>query len=92
MKMLGIDCNSCHSTGTIIHIALNGEYAGHIVISDIEKPNSKKAVSALKKRELIKRLCLREMQKVAEKVAADIGIDEVHSELLPAIRFRRLKG
>lgn len=85
MKMFGIDCNSCHSTGTIIHIALNGEYAGHIVISDIEKPNSKKAVSALKKAGIDKTVMLTgDAKKVAEKVAADIGIDEVHSELLPA--------
>jgi len=85
MKMLGIDCNSCHSTGTIIHIALNGEYAGHIVISDIEKPNSKKAVSALKKAGIDKTVMLTgDAKKVAEKVAADIGIDEVYSELLPA--------
>lgn len=85
MKMLGIDCNSCHSTGTIIHIALNGEYAGHIVISDIEKPNSKKAVAALKKAGIDKTVMLTgDAKKVAEKVAADIGIDEVHSELLPA--------
>ena len=85
MKKLGIDCASCHSVGTIIHIALNGEYAGHIVISDIEKPNSKTAVAALKKAGIDKTVMLTgDAKRVAEKVAADIGIDEVHSELLPA--------
>ena len=85
MKMLGIDCNSCHSTFTIIHIAIYCEYAGHIVISDIEKPNSKKAVSDLKKAGIDKTVMLTgDAKKVAEKVAADIGIDEVYSELLPA--------
>ncbi|MDE6412866.1 MAG: cadmium-translocating P-type ATPase, partial [Eubacterium sp.] len=85
MKKLGIDCASCHSVGTIIHIALNGEYAGHIVISDIEKPNSKTAVAALKKAGIDKTVMLTgDAKRVAEKVAEDIGIDEVHSELLPA--------
>ncbi|MDE6111768.1 MAG: HAD-IC family P-type ATPase, partial [Eubacterium sp.] len=85
MKKLGVDCASCHSVGTIIHIALNGEYAGHIVISDIEKPNSKTAVAALKKAGIDKTVMLTgDAKKVAEKVAVDIGIDEVHSELLPA--------
>ncbi len=85
MNRLGIACTSCHNVGTIIHIALNGEYAGHIVISDIEKPNSKKAVAALKKAGIDKTVMLTgDTKKVAEKVAEDIGIDEVHSELLPA--------
>lgn len=85
MKRLGIDCAPCHSVGTIVHIALNGGYAGHIVISDIEKPNSKNAVAALKKIGIDKTIMLTgDAESVAEKVAADIGIDEVHSELLPA--------
>ena len=85
MKKLGIESAPCHSVGTIIHIALNGEYAGHIVISDIEKPNSKKAVAALKKAGIDKTVMLTgDAKSVAEKVAADIGMDEVHSELLPA--------
>ncbi|MBD5083450.1 MAG: cadmium-translocating P-type ATPase [Clostridiales bacterium] len=85
MKKLGIESEPCHSVGTIIHIALNGEYAGHIVISDIEKPNSKKAVAALKKAGIDKTVMLTgDAKSVAEKVAADIGMDEVHSELLPA--------
>lgn len=85
MKRLGIDCDPCHSVGTIVHIALNGGYAGHIVISDIEKPNSKNAVAALKKSGIDKTVMLTgDAESVAEKVAADIGIDEVYSELLPA--------
>lgn len=85
MKRLGIACKSCHSVGTIIHIALNGEYAGHIVISDIIKPNAKRAVAALKSTGIVKAVMLTgDAKSVADKVAADIGIDEVHSELLPA--------
>lgn len=85
MKKLGIACTPCHSVGTIIHIALNGEYAGHIVISDIIKPNAKRAVAALKGAGIVKTVMLTgDAKSVADKVAADIGIDEVHSELLPA--------
>lgn len=85
MKRLGIACKSCHSVGTIIHIALNGEYAGHIVISDIIKPNAKRAVAALKSTGIVKAVMLTgDAKSVADRVAADIGIDEVHSELLPA--------
>lgn len=83
--MLNIPFNDCHSVGTIIHMAINGEYTGHIVISDIVKPHSKEAITALKKAGVEKAIMLTgDAKKVAEKVAASIGIDEVYSELLPA--------
>lgn len=85
MRMLNIPFNDCHSVGTIIHMAINGEYTGHIVISDIVKPHSKEAITALKKAGVEKAIMLTgDAKKVAEKVGASIGIDEVYSELLPA--------
>lgn len=85
MRMLNIPFNDCHSVGTIIYMAINGEYTGHIVISDIVKPHSKEAITALKKAGVEKAIMLTgDAKKVAEKVAASIGIDEVYSELLPA--------
>ena len=85
MKQLGISCEECHSIGTIIHVAVNDAYAGHIVISDIEKPNAKEAIAALKKAGVEKTVMLTgDSKRVAEKVAAELSVDEVHSELLPA--------
>lgn len=84
MKQLGITFKPCHHTGTIIHMAIDGEYSGHIVISDIPKANSKAAVSALKSAGIGKTVMLTgDAKNVADQVAADLGIDEVHSELLP---------
>ena len=84
MKMFGIEFKDCHHVGTIIHIALNGEYAGHIVISDVEKPNAKAAIVQLKKAGVIKTIMLTgDTKSVADKVSVELGIDEVHSELLP---------
>lgn len=92
MKQLGISHVDCHSVGTIIHIALDGVYAGHIVISDIEKPNSKKAIAALKKAGVEKTVMLTgDAKRVADKVAADLGVDEVHSELLPADKVAQVE-
>ena len=85
MNRLGIAYQDCHSVGTIIHMAVDGAYAGHIVISDVEKPTSKDAIGALKKAGITKTVMLTgDAKKVAEKVAADLGVDEVRSELLPA--------
>lgn len=85
MKMLHLPFNDCRSVGTIIHMAINGKYAGHIVISDIVKPHSKEAIAALKKAGVEKIIMLTgDTKKVAEKVASSLGIDEVYSELLPA--------
>ena len=85
MNSLNIEYNDCHSIGTIIHVAIDDEYAGHIVISDIEKPNSRTAIAALKNLGVEKTVMLTgDAKKVAESVANDLGLDEVHYELLPA--------
>ena len=85
MKQLGISCEECHSIGTIIHVAVDDAYAGHIVISDIEKPNAKEAIAALKKAGVEKTVMpTGDSKRVAEKVAAELSVDEVHSDLLPA--------
>ena len=85
MDRLGVKWIDCHQSGTIIHMAVDGRYAGHIVISDIEKPHAKEAIQALKKAGVEKTVMLTgDSRRVAEHVAADLGIDEVHAELLPA--------
>ena len=92
MKRLGISYKDCHRTGTIIHMAINGEYAGHIVISDVVKSDSKKAISALKKVGMEKTVMLTgDGKKVAEQIAAELGIDEVQSELLPDDKVERVE-
>lgn len=92
MKKLGIEAAECHSLGTIIHMAIDGEYSGHIVISDVEKPTSREALSALKKAGVAKTVMLTgDANKVADKVAADLGIDEVHAELLPADKVNQVE-
>ena len=85
MGRLGVKWIDCHEAGTIIHMAVDGRYAGHIVISDIEKPHARETIRALKKAGVEKTVMLTgDSRKVAERVAADLGIDEVHAELLPA--------
>ena len=85
MKKLGVEYCDCHSVGTIIHMAVDGQYAGHIVISDVVKPNSKEAVARLKKCGVQKTVMLTgDAKRVADEVAAELGVDEVRSELLPA--------
>ena len=85
MEQLGIPYENCHSVGTVIHIAVDHAYAGHIVISDIEKPNAKEAIAALKAAGVKKTVMLTGDGKLtAEHVAAQLGLDEVRSELLPA--------
>ena len=92
MELLGISYIGCHSIGTIIHMAIDGTYAGHIVISDIEKPHSKEAVKALKASGVRRTVMLTgDSRNVAEKVAADLGIDEVYSELLPAGKVEKVE-
>ena len=92
MHRLGIEPIPCHSVGTIIHMALNGEYAGHIVIADIEKPHSKEALRALKAAGVRKTVMLTgDAKKVADKVASDLGIDQVYSELLPADKVSKVE-
>ena len=85
MQQLGIAYHECHSVGTIIHMAVDGQYAGHIVISDVVKPHSKEAIAALKRSGVEKTVMLTgDTRRVADEVAAELGVDEVHSELLPA--------
>ena len=85
MEKLGIQCIECHSVGTIIHVSVDGNYVGHIVISDIIKPHSKEAIAELKKTGVKKTVMLTgDAKAVAEKVASELGVDEVRSELLPA--------
>ncbi len=92
MRMLNIDYKDCHSTGTIIHMALDGKYAGHIVISDIVKPHAGEAISSLRKAGVEKTVMLTgDSAKVAEQVAADLGIDKVYSELLPSDKVEKVE-
>ena len=85
MQQLGIEYHDCHSVGTIIHMAVDGQYAGHIVISDVVKPHSKAAIAALKHAGVEKTVMLTgDARRVADEVAAELGVDEVRSELLPA--------
>ena len=84
MKKLGVPYCDCHSTGTIIHMAVDGQYAGHIVISDVVKPHSKEAIEQLKRAGVQKTVMLTgDAKRVADSVAAELGVDEVRSELLP---------
>ncbi len=93
MKHLNIPYQDCHQTGTIIHMALGGKYAGHIVISDIIKPHAKAAIAELKKAGVQRTVMLTgDAKKVADQVAASLGIDEVYSELLPAGKVEKVEG
>ena len=92
MDRLGIPYKTCHKVGTIIHLAIDGEYAGHIVISDVEKPTSKEAIAKLKQAGIQKTIMLTgDAKQVADQVAADLGIDEVHSELLPGDKVEQVE-
>ena len=92
MRTLGIEFTDCRSAGTIVHVAIDGGYSGHIVISDVVKPTSKQAVAELKKAGVEKAVMLTgDSSSVAEKVAAQLGIDEVHSRLLPADKVERVE-
>ena len=92
MKKLGIDYHDCHSVGTIIHMAVDGKYAGHIVISDVIKPHSREALASLKKAGVKKTVMLTgDSQRVADTVAKELGVDEVRSELLPADKVKEVE-
>ncbi|MBQ8741453.1 MAG: cadmium-translocating P-type ATPase [Clostridia bacterium] len=92
MSKLGIKCADCHKTGTVIHIAIGGEYAGHIVISDIVKPTAQKAISLLKKSGVKNTVMLTgDRTAVANQVAQTLGINTVYSELLPADKVARVE-
>lgn len=92
MESLNTPYHPCHMTGTIIHLALDGDYAGHIVISDRMKPHAKEAVQALKADGVQKTVMLTgDTQKVAQEVAADLGVDAVYSDLLPAGKVEKVE-
>lgn len=92
MRSLGIEPVNCHSVGTIIHMALDGAYAGHIVISDVVKEHSKAAIAALKASGVKKTVMLTgDAKSVAQAVAKELGIDEVYSELLPADKVTKVE-
>ncbi len=92
MKHLNIPYQDCHQTGTIIHMAINGKYAGHIVISDIIKPHSRAAIAELKKAGVERCVMLTgDAKKVANQVASSLGIDKVYSELLPADKVEKVE-
>lgn len=92
MKRLGIDFIPCHHVGTIIHMAVNGDYAGHIVISDVIKPHSKQAIHDLHRAGIQKAIMLTgDIDPVARQVADELGIDEVYSELLPADKVEKVE-
>ena len=85
MKRMGVDYMDCHSAGTIIHIAIDGKYAGHVVISDVEKPTSRAAIAELKKIGVKKTVMLTgDIGRVAEYMAKKLGVDQYRSDLLPA--------
>lgn len=92
MDDIGAEWHDCHKMGTIIHIAIDGGYAGHIVISDIEKPHSKEAIAALKKEGVKKTVMLTgDRKEVGEDVASSLGIDEVYTELLPGDKVSKVE-
>lgn len=92
MKKLGVEYTDCHKVGTIVHVAIDGRYEGHIVISDVIKPTSKEAIKALHKAGVEKTIMLTgDARNVAEQVAAELGIDEVYSELLPSDKVEKVE-
>lgn len=92
MRRINVPYKECHSTGTIIHVAISGKYAGHIVISDIIKPHAKEAITSLKKAGINKTVMLTgDAKKVAEQVASSLEIDKVYSELLPADKVTKVE-
>ena len=92
MALRGIPFIGCHSVGTIIHIAIDGQYAGHIVISDVVKPHAKEAIERLKHAGVEKTVMLTgDSRRVADQVAGALGVDEVHSELLPADKVTQVE-
>ena len=92
MALLGVEYRDCHRVGTIIHMAIDGEYAGHIVISDVVKPTAKEAIAALKHAGVEKTVMLTgDAKRVADQVASELGVDRVCSELLPADKVKKVE-
>lgn len=92
MKKMNLPYSECHEVGTIVHVAVDGTYAGHILISDQLKPHAKQAIQDLKRAGITKTVMLTgDMKRVADQVAAELGIDEVHSELLPSDKVAKVE-
>ncbi|MCB6705701.1 cadmium-translocating P-type ATPase [[Clostridium] saccharogumia] len=92
MKKLNISCQQCHSVGTVVHVAINNEYAGHILISDLMKPHAKEAIQALKKIGIKKTIMLTgDIKSVADQVAEELKIDAVYSDLLPSDKVDKVE-
>ena len=92
MEELGVAWHECHSVGTIVHVAVDGKYAGHILICDMIKPHAKEAIQALRKSGIKKTIMLTgDSKRIADQVAADLGIDEVYSELLPGDKVSKVE-
>ena len=92
MKRIGVEAIECHQVGTVIHVAINGAYAGHILISDVPKPTSKEAIANLKKNGIKETVMLTgDIDRVAQQVAGELGVDHVYSELLPADKVSKVE-
>ena len=92
MKRIGVEAVECHQVGTVIHVAINGAYAGHILIADVPKPTSKEAIANLKKHGIKETVMLTgDIDKVAQQVAGELGVDHVYSELLPADKVTKVE-
>ena len=92
MKRIGVEAVECHQVGTVIHVAINGAYAGHILIADVPKPTSKEAIANLKKHGIKETVMLTgDIDKVAQQVAGELGVDHVYSELLPADKVSKVE-
>ena len=92
MKRIGVEAVECHQIGTVIHVAINGAYAGHILIADVPKPTSKEAIANLKKHGIKETVMLTgDIDKVAQQVAGELGVDRVYSELLPADKVTKVE-
>ena len=92
MKRIGVEVVECHQVGTVIHVAINGAYAGHILIADVPKPTSKEAIANLKKHGIKETVMLTgDIDKVAQQVAGELGVDRVYSELLPADKVTKVE-
>ena len=92
MKRIGVEAVECHQVGTVIHVAINGAYAGHILIADVPKPTSKEAIANLKKHGIKETVMLTgDIDKVAQQVASELGVDRVYSELLPADKVTKVE-
>ena len=92
MKRIGVEAVECHQVGTVIHVAIDGAYAGHILISDVPKPTSKDAIANLKKNGIKETVMLTgDIDSVAQQVAGELGVDRVYSELLPADKVSKVE-